>query len=245
MLMSIGIPNASEVRLAYMTTLAKRLQRAMKEKPEITQVAIARACGIKPPSVSDWLSGKTKQIKGASLMAAARILEVNPEWLATGKPPMKIEPDKRAGSGNYDNDVSPLPTVMRARAPREVPVVEVQAIGETHFLAAENTKQFALVASDDELAFVVRVENNDMYPRYMIGEYALVEPGIEVDIEDDVLVRLVSGETLLRRLASRKGGVRLSAYNLQDVVTLSTEDIVWMYYVTHPVPAKQIHPTSR
>lgn len=69
--------------------LADRLKEAMKGPPKITGVMLAKACGVKPPSVSDWLTGKSKTMEGANLLAASRLLGVNPEWLATGKGPMR------------------------------------------------------------------------------------------------------------------------------------------------------------
>ena len=53
---------------------------------------LARACGVKPPSVSNWLSGKTKELKGETLLRAAAFLEVNPEWLAYGSGPVSPAP---------------------------------------------------------------------------------------------------------------------------------------------------------
>ena len=66
------------------TTLAERLKLAMAGPPKITGLALARACGIAPPSVSEWLNGSTKRIDGLNLIAAAEFLRVDPKWLATG-----------------------------------------------------------------------------------------------------------------------------------------------------------------
>jgi len=71
------------------STLAERLKDAMSGPPKVTGAAIARACKIKPPSVSDWLTGKTKTIEGSNLLATARLLNVRPEWLATGLGPKR------------------------------------------------------------------------------------------------------------------------------------------------------------
>jgi transcriptional regulator with XRE-family HTH domain len=68
-----------------MSTLQDRLREAMAAKPRVSQAQIARACGISPPSVNDWLSGKTKSLIAENLLPTARILEVNPDWLASGK----------------------------------------------------------------------------------------------------------------------------------------------------------------
>lgn len=69
-----------------MKTLAERLKYAMEVLPpkKIKGVELARAVGVKPPSVSDWLSGKSKNMEGPNLIRAAQFLKVNSKWLATG-----------------------------------------------------------------------------------------------------------------------------------------------------------------
>ncbi len=82
------------------TTLEKRLRLAMAGPPAIKPAALARACGIKQPSVSDWLSGRTKHLEGANLLSAAAYLNVTPEWLSSGRGPMRpadnLPPDDAA-----------------------------------------------------------------------------------------------------------------------------------------------------
>lgn len=72
-----------------METLAERLKHAMMGPPKVTQAALARACMVSPPSVSDWISGKTKSLDGVNLLRAASFLNVRPRWLAEGRGPMK------------------------------------------------------------------------------------------------------------------------------------------------------------
>ena len=69
-----------------MKTLAERLKYAMEVLPpkKIKGVDLARAVGVKPPSVSDWLSGKSKNMDGPNLIRAAKFLKVNSTWLGTG-----------------------------------------------------------------------------------------------------------------------------------------------------------------
>lgn len=81
--------------------LAQRLSQAMSEMPppSPTKADLARVAGVKPPSVSDWFSGKTLRL-GKSLVPVARFLQVTPEWLNDGRLP-KHPPDattlKRVG----------------------------------------------------------------------------------------------------------------------------------------------------
>jgi transcriptional regulator with XRE-family HTH domain len=63
----------------------------------IKQVELARACGVQPPSVNGWLSGKAKFLRGENLLRAAQVLGVSQDWLATGKGSMAQPPRQEAG----------------------------------------------------------------------------------------------------------------------------------------------------
>lgn len=71
-----------------MTTLAERLEILFKAKPEAKPAELARACGIKQPSVSGWMSGKTKQLEATNAIRAAAYFGVHTWWLATGEGPI-------------------------------------------------------------------------------------------------------------------------------------------------------------
>ena len=90
----LGFPNRVG---KIMKTLAERLKYAMEILPpkKIKGVELARVVGVKPPSVSDWLSGKSKSMEGENLLKTAKFLGVNPVWLATGagKPKTTTEDD--------------------------------------------------------------------------------------------------------------------------------------------------------
>ncbi|WP_082579069.1 helix-turn-helix transcriptional regulator [Achromobacter sp. Root565] len=80
-----------------MNTLADRLSTALA-KANVSQADLARACGIAAASVHGWLTGRTKALKGSSLIKAAAYLNVREIWLAEGKGPME-----------RDEDASPIP----------------------------------------------------------------------------------------------------------------------------------------
>jgi len=85
-----------------MSTLSERLQIAIKGPPKVTKKALAAARGIKPPSVSDWFSGRTKHIESSNLLAAAKFLKVNPDWLVYGKGEMR--PDDKVKKISEENE---------------------------------------------------------------------------------------------------------------------------------------------
>ncbi len=67
-----------------MSTLGERFQKALDDAG-ISKSALAYACDVSPSAVTQWLNGDTKALKSATLLAAAKALNVNYEWLATGK----------------------------------------------------------------------------------------------------------------------------------------------------------------
>ena len=65
-----------------MTTIGKRFARVRADR-QISQNEIAKACGVSRAAVSQWEKDDTVPT-GPNLVAAARALGVNPEWLAAG-----------------------------------------------------------------------------------------------------------------------------------------------------------------
>lgn len=71
--------------------LHDRLLLALREK-QMKAAHLAKACDVSRATVSDWLSGKTKEISGRSLILATKALQVEPLWLLNGRGPMRPEP---------------------------------------------------------------------------------------------------------------------------------------------------------
>jgi transcriptional regulator with XRE-family HTH domain len=73
--------------------LSDRLRLAL-EQSGLSQAELARRIGVTPGAVSLWLSGETKALKASNAVLLAKHLGVSPEWLATGRGPMR--PDASA-----------------------------------------------------------------------------------------------------------------------------------------------------
>jgi phage repressor protein C with HTH and peptisase S24 domain len=102
------------------------------------------------------------------------------------------------------------------------------------------TEEYAVLATDDPHAFLTPIIGTSMAPVYNPGDFAFVEPGTEVELGDDVLVRLSTGETMLKQLRSLRNGVQLGSYGEPGTLFFKPEEITWMYYVAHPVRRKKI-----
>jgi len=79
-----SILNFKVFRLLTMSTLQDRIREAL-DKAEMKPVDLAKMCGVERATVSFWVRGQTKSIKGDNLTRAARALRVDPHWLATGE----------------------------------------------------------------------------------------------------------------------------------------------------------------
>ncbi|CAG2152590.1 hypothetical protein LMG19282_04224 [Cupriavidus campinensis] len=236
--------------------LAERI-KVVLEEPGILPKALAKAAGVPPETVSQWLSGDIRTMPLEQAVGIQDSFGFSAVWLVMGKglpkaavfddprprpvPAKEPKPRKKA-------EVEPTPLTYQADVAkyRAIPVVGRAQGGLPDRIWTDGdypvgaTQQYAEVASADPQAFLTPVVGLSMIPRFNPGEFALVEPGTEPELEDDVLVRLNTGETMIKRLLSRRQGIRLGSYNDAEVFTFDPEAVTWMYYVAHPVPARKI-----
>jgi len=212
------------------------------------QSAIAIALQQSPQTVYNW-SKRGVSAEGALLLE--RVWGVSPAWLLTGTGTMTVGLlNTPINMGGRPADISDTMEKMWPVSPSRIRPVWVVGRGQGGSMSERIwtdgeypvgvTESYSEVATNDPLAFLVEVVGTSMVPRYNPGEFALVEPGTSPDIDDDVLVRLKNGETLLKRLVSRSGGYRLGSYNNGELLMFDAEAISWMYYVAHPVPRRKI-----
>jgi phage repressor protein C with HTH and peptisase S24 domain len=221
----------------------QRLKEA-REAAVLSKTAFARLVPVSNATVTDWEKsvedGGIKEIAGKNLTRVCEVLGITAQWLLHGREPREAERVARA----HDDIAGAFPAGTDRM--RKIPAygkamagIPDRIWGDGDYPAGASDV-YAEVASGDPNAFLVPIEGVSGVPRFNPGEYALVEPGTTPELEDDVLVRLKDGRTMLKRLLSRRGGIRLGSYNDPEVINTTEEDVVWMYYVAHPVPARKI-----
>ncbi|MGS0705035.1 LexA family protein [Acinetobacter sp. ANC 3781] len=158
-----------------MKTLSERLKYAMEVLPpkKIKGVDLARAVGVKPPSVSDWLSGKSKTMEGPNLIRAAQFLKVNTKWLATGVgKPTDDEKNTEFSNVSFNN----LPFM-------EIPVLDfVQAglfgtVGYDGINPKGKTYTTYQSAKPSEV-FSLTIEGMSMAPEFLPGDSIVVDASL-------------------------------------------------------------------
>ncbi len=202
----------------------------------VTTSALAKEIGVSYQAVKRVLDGLSTAFTAANNAKAAAVLAINPDWLATGLGEMDLARERPAGAIPYD-DTKVREVFVLGKGSGGLMPERIWTDGD---YPVGMTDECAKLATADPHAFLVAVGGTSMVPRYNPDEYALVEPGTEPDLEDDVLVRLATGQTMLKRLLSRRSGWRFGSYNSQEVLFYAPEEVTWVYYVAHPVPRRKI-----
>lgn len=171
----LGLPNNLD---KTMKTLAERLRYAMEVLPpkKIKGVDLARAVGVKPPSVSDWLSGKSKTMEGENLLKASKFLNVNPNWLATGNGSPSATNMK-----NQNKELSNI--IFRDLNLHKIPVLDYVQAGFWHEVVYDGTTPHSYTYTDymgtnPEAIFSVIVQGESMEPEFKEGDMLIVDASI-------------------------------------------------------------------
>lgn len=216
--------------LDFMETTGSRLRRLRKAKG-LTQAQLASKVGLGQSAIGNIEAGTRGY--GASVATIADALGVSAGYLL-----LTDATDERFAL--------PDGAIQVAAKPRRVWVVGKGAGGLAERVWDDGdypvgaTEDFGEITSPDPQAFLVRVEGASMWPKYEPGNFALVEPNTPPEVEDVVLVRLTTGETMIKRLLSQRNGYVFGSFNEQVRLEYPPEAISWMYYVAHEVPRKRI-----
>lgn len=173
-----------------MKTLSERLKYAMTVLPpkKIKGVELARAVGVKPPSVSDWLSGKSKTMEGENLLRASKFLGVTPTWLATGNgKPCKVDKPIDAPSEKTCTNISFVDKKVR-----KIPVLDMVQAGNWREVIYDGLHPIdelytTYTGIRPEDVFGVRVDGDSMTPRFHTNDELVVDPNICANSGDFVI----------------------------------------------------------
>lgn len=211
----------SGIIVLLLTLLQNRVQTAFDNLPPEKQSkkALADYCGVKPPSVNDWFTGKTKSLKGSSLIKAAEYLNVREQWLADGNGPM----DRSLSVDSQAEYVG--------KAPKQslIPVSGFARLGDNGWyeeVSAPGSEGYVEATSSDPDAYVLMVKGDSMHPAIRNGWYVVVEPNKQPCAGEYAAILLQDGRKMVKEyLFSTAETVTVESVNGGERLSLRLEDV--------------------
>lgn len=168
---------------------------------------LARIAGVKPPSVSDWLNGKTKSIQIEPATRLARHFGLNPMWISKGTPPMR---DLSSGSTAKLVSLTDHPDLL------EVPRVKFKLSAGVSGFAIDvdqgNGKPiffrqdwFDSNGYRPEKLFAVRICGQSMEPRLWEGDLVVINTADTTPKDGEPFALNYEGELVIKRLRRDAG----------------------------------------
>lgn len=172
-------------------TTGERIKRLRKEH-NLTQEELGEKIGVQKAAIQKYEKGTVENIKRASLIELAKILDTTPEYLLGWE---GITPGIVA-SQNHDTKL--------------IPIIGKVAAGISCF-AEDNIIDYESVHTDDltpaEQYVFLKVTGDSMYPTFMEGDLVLVQVQssidsgsygiVTVDNEDGVIKKVVYGNDFI------------------------------------------------
>ncbi|QDB82235.1 LexA family transcriptional regulator [Acinetobacter pittii] len=245
-----------------MNTLAERLRYAMEVLPpkKIKGVELARAVGVKPPSVSDWLSGKSKTMEGENLLRASKFLNVNPSWLASGTGEIQastkdkfkqldIEEFKKKYNISDSDEALLFSTIIEKpfipSSKRWVPVKAYSKMGMDGYftdMGYEGNAGDGYVPTHTagSRAYAVKGTGDSMFPAIRNGWYVVCDPDAELVPTEFVQVCLKDGRCTIKEFIGINNDVlSLIAVNGGERLTFLMDEVESITAITDIVPPSQ------
>ena len=194
---SIGGPiigKAIKNAMGEQTTFGQRVREARLEA-RLTQAALAKAAGMKQPTIAEIEAGDYKESK--RINALARALKVNPDWLETGKAPkhlLHVSPVVLV-EGSDDEFVEVRALTLKTAAGGGYVVDYVAVKGGR----AYTRDYFRKRGLKPELCFRATVIGDSMEPHLFDGDEVLVNGGEKEILSGRVYAFAVRQEPRVKR----------------------------------------------
>ena len=156
-----------------MQTIGRRIEQLRIERG-LKKTDVWKGAGVSSGAYSQWMSGGT--VKGETLIKLAKLFNVNPDWLATGKG------EKESSNISSAPDIKGhVPVISWVQAGDWMEVIDHLSPGdgervETTYKARPHT-------------YALRVKGDSMEPRFPEGAILIVEPDESPEPGKFVIVR--------------------------------------------------------
>lgn len=182
--------------------MGQRIRKA-REEAGLTQDDLGKASGVTGSAVSQWEKGDVKGIKPENLLAMAKAVRRNLEYLVHGRGP------KQPGTENTE----PGPNV------RPVPLISWVQAGEWHeiqdnYRVGDAERQVIATKRVGPRSYALRVVGDSMEPTFPRGCIIIIDPDKDAIHGSPVIVRLEASQEATFKLLMLDAGRRyLKAIN--------------------------------
>lgn len=236
-------------RIAPNPNVGRNIAALMERKPELgSQPLLAKRTGIAQSTVGRILRGESNATSH-NLKAIAEAFGIEVDLLyADPQGFLTIIEMKKPGDRPSRGDVMTQMGAVAVRPAREVPIVGTTQGGPPDRIWLEtghpvgHGDQYVEVATSDPHAYGLRVVGDSMAPRIMEGEWIVVEPSVEPHPGDEVVVRTVDGEVMVKVFVARNGDtIILDSINQAfKRITKNVAELDFMHYVGPRLPARAV-----
>lgn len=163
--------------------------RIKEAQGDLSKAAFARAVGVTGASVTQWLDGTTKSLKGDVATKMERATGYRADWILNGRLPKRVDNVER---GPDVRGTVPLLSDVQAGMYREF--VDNFHPGDGGAEAIPTTVPI------NKHTFALRVVGDSMEPRFTAGMILIVEPEMEPNPGDFVIAKNGDDETTFKQL---------------------------------------------
>ena len=164
-----------------MSTLQDRVKLALQLSGK-SKTDLWKGCGVSSATVTTWVKGPNQTIGGVNLMKAARVLGVNPDWLATGAGEML------SSSPSHPSEIITLDGTPSSNLPFNS--IQVNSAWVKSALHTESIERLKLFFVNDDA----------MTPTFKRGDFLLIDTHINAVENDGVYLIKSKAGTFLKRI---------------------------------------------
>ena len=208
--------NPTKTVFYYSAKMAKNVGQRIEEvrlEKGLSKTDIWKPAGLSSGVYAQWLNGA--ELKGKNLTTVAKVLEVNAEWLATGR------------GEKYSSNITTAPDIKGS-----VPLISsVQAGYWMNFLDTllpGEGERIETTYKARQHTYAVRVQGDSMEPKFPDGAILIVEPDEYPQPGRFVIVRQANSEdTTFKQLIEDGGNRFLKPLNPRYPILLLHEDDIF------------------
>lgn len=179
-------------------TLQNRILELFADQLDKSPALLARFLKISPAAISDWMTGKTKKMDVDNVFGVAEFFGALPKWVGTGKG--KKYPDKETAKAYGVSSPNGYYAILR-----KVPILGNVQLGDDGYWTDLDYPEgygdgFIDFPTNDGQAYALHCVGESMRPRIKNGEFVIIEPNIEAQPGDEVLVKGNDDRVMIKKL---------------------------------------------